>query len=711
MAARILPPRPDLDQLKRQAKELLKHWQIDSSATPDSASPHLRDAQRAIAAEYGFPSWDALQAHVERIAGKEPGDRPAHSRRRSLDYGDPIRDVVVLRGSLTRDVARQLAEDGVSGVKIDQSVPAESLVHLGDVPTLLRIDFSNRGDLTDEHVSFLERLPDLIAVSFNWCQQITDAAVSYLRHHQHLERINLDWTRAGDGAVDVLAGKPALARVLVGNRLTDKGAARLRDFPALAVATGADTFLSISSARELTDAALAEIGNLNGVAALDVHTSAFGSPFYTARGVSHLKAMASLQELNFHGQLVTDAVLTEIAAIPHLRHLHSQDMVSGDEGFIALGRCATLEVLSGRHCHRVTDRGFAAIARLPRLRSLGLGGRRLTDGAMAFLADSPTLEDLGPILFGDAAFAHIARIPNLQRLTNMYNRATTDAATRHLQQHQTLVHYSAFGTQITDDSLRILAGCPRLETLEFENCAAITDTGLRELTRLPRLRRISAWSCINVEGTWTTSAPSGVEARSEAAPPEQSAGYRAETLIDYPDMPVGISEAIVPGLSVRGLPPLACFGLRCASVDDALRLSVDPGMDTRWIGVLTQDAFAVPLRIELAVKPIHELRLVFGAHNRVLTFDEHGNVQDPAPWFMRTTALRGTPHPAGKADGIRAGDWARVSLEVSDREKRLFVDGHLRHTWQDDFADLRSRIGIGLRKSELSVRELKVTRI
>src|SRR5262245_35587940 len=85
-------------------------------------------------------------------------------------------------------------------------------------------------------------------------------------------------------------------------------------------------------------------------------------------------------------------------------------------------------------------------------------------------------------------------------------------------------------------------GVRKLETLEFENCAAITDTGLRELTRLPRLRRLSAWSCINVEGAWTTSAPSGVEAKSEAAPPEQSAGYRAETLIDYPDMVGGSNE-------------------------------------------------------------------------------------------------------------------------------------------------------------------------
>ena len=76
--------------------------------------------------------------------------------------------------------------------------------------------------------------------------------------------------------------------------------------------------------------------------------------------------------------------------------------------------------------------------------------------------------------------------------------------------------------------------------------------------------------------------------------------------------------------------------LTCDAVDDALQLSVDPGVDTRWIGMLTRDAFAIPFRLEIVIKPINELRLVFGAHNCVLAFDEQGHVQDPAPWFMRT---------------------------------------------------------------------------
>ena len=63
MPGRSLPARPNLDQLKRQAKELLRR------------EPHLgrlREAQRAIAGQYGFASWDALRRHVESIVGTVP---------------------------------------------------------------------------------------------------------------------------------------------------------------------------------------------------------------------------------------------------------------------------------------------------------------------------------------------------------------------------------------------------------------------------------------------------------------------------------------------------------------------------------------------------------------------------------------------------------------------------------------------------------------
>jgi ankyrin repeat protein len=57
MAAKQLPPRPNLDQLKRQAKELVQAGK----------APALHDAQTLIARQYGFPSWNKLRDHVEAL--------------------------------------------------------------------------------------------------------------------------------------------------------------------------------------------------------------------------------------------------------------------------------------------------------------------------------------------------------------------------------------------------------------------------------------------------------------------------------------------------------------------------------------------------------------------------------------------------------------------------------------------------------------------
>jgi hypothetical protein len=56
-------------QLKRQAKELLRRQPLLGG---------LRDAQRVIAQQYGFDSWDALRAHVES-APAPPADQSSRT--------------------------------------------------------------------------------------------------------------------------------------------------------------------------------------------------------------------------------------------------------------------------------------------------------------------------------------------------------------------------------------------------------------------------------------------------------------------------------------------------------------------------------------------------------------------------------------------------------------------------------------------------------
>ncbi len=56
--SRQLPEKPNLEYLKKQAKELLRSTQRG----------RLADAQLALANEYGFPKWADLKAHVQALA-------------------------------------------------------------------------------------------------------------------------------------------------------------------------------------------------------------------------------------------------------------------------------------------------------------------------------------------------------------------------------------------------------------------------------------------------------------------------------------------------------------------------------------------------------------------------------------------------------------------------------------------------------------------
>ncbi len=66
-----LPPHPDLDQLRRQAKDLLRaaqHGDTDAVARVHAVSDRLilDSAQLAVAREYGFASWARLKTEVTR---------------------------------------------------------------------------------------------------------------------------------------------------------------------------------------------------------------------------------------------------------------------------------------------------------------------------------------------------------------------------------------------------------------------------------------------------------------------------------------------------------------------------------------------------------------------------------------------------------------------------------------------------------------------
>jgi hypothetical protein len=86
--------RPDLDQLRRQARELLraaKSGDAEAFAHIGAVSSRLllASAQLAVAREYGFPSWRRLKIEVERreILNSRAGSRGSANQARIVKRG------------------------------------------------------------------------------------------------------------------------------------------------------------------------------------------------------------------------------------------------------------------------------------------------------------------------------------------------------------------------------------------------------------------------------------------------------------------------------------------------------------------------------------------------------------------------------------------------------------------------------------------------
>jgi ankyrin repeat protein len=86
-----LPAAPTLEQLRKQAKELLRAHRAGDPETLARVAAHdpgeplkLTGAQHMIAREHGFASWPRLRAYVDRVAAHGPGLQ--HAYHEDLDY-------------------------------------------------------------------------------------------------------------------------------------------------------------------------------------------------------------------------------------------------------------------------------------------------------------------------------------------------------------------------------------------------------------------------------------------------------------------------------------------------------------------------------------------------------------------------------------------------------------------------------------------------
>jgi Leucine Rich repeat len=276
-----------------------------------------------------------------------------------------------------------------------------------------------------------------------------------------LEELNLPHAKVTGAGFAHLSGLKRLRKVrLLGSKVTDEGIAQLAVLPGL-------TDLNVDLT-DISDAGLKKICDSTGLEVLNIGIN----KNITDEGLAHLKKLTRLRDLAISCEKMTDG------GIEHLRRLSTLEVLElgtaglTDRGVARLGelkhlRALTLESTIVSPKMAITDEGMACLLSFPALREVELRGRPYTDRALEIVARMDKLEAFG-VSYSPATNAGIAHVtkahPELRKLKIGENR------------------------NITGASLKSVANCHNLETLNLWIMREVTAADLASLRDLKKLR-------------------------------------------------------------------------------------------------------------------------------------------------------------------------------------------------------------------------------
>ncbi len=533
----LLPARPSLEQLRKQAKELLQDYRAGATDAADrfnsiiprladptpSGSVTLADAQFVMAREYGFESWAKLVHHVEAI-------RPEN---RLEQYGRLAEDLVKAYNSADPEALQRLNDAYLSSFTPDQlrANVQKRLIALTD-PMIPGFDLT-----LDDAQRFIAGLYGFeswakFAESIN--QPPDDAQSASLGLSSTPPFYKIDWKNntieprppLSEKDWDTVFGvmkELGITGLHAGGAMTDAVMERLPEFDHV-------TRLNLGGAKRLTDAGLLRLARMPQLQELDLSDYPGGQ--ITDRGLEVLRHLTDLRRFQMCWQSgITDAGVANLAFCDHLESVDLLGTPTGDGAIKALtgkrnlrrfktGRLVTDAGLPLLHQFPVfktwhggevkyelmsadaepnhllldgpfTDKGLASIAGLDGLFALSFFWHvsALTADGIKPLADLPNLGFLGcqDELCNDEAMRHIAAIPRLRMLMGQGAVASDDGFVA-LSRSQTIEYiWGRECPNLGGRGFTALAAMPALRGLAV-SCKNVDDAALSALPRFPALR-------------------------------------------------------------------------------------------------------------------------------------------------------------------------------------------------------------------------------
>jgi Leucine-rich repeat (LRR) protein len=313
---------------------------------------------------------------------------------------------------------------------------------------------------------------------------------------KRLERLSLSSCPGLDGAkLGALANLKSLRRLVFGARVSSAGLANICQLTALEELSFAPGRLTAVDVKPL-----AGLTHLESLFVWHPPSSDQNVPslqdcrekveLFNAVGLATV-AMPNLRALSLD-QPLDEAGLAAIVSHDKLEELSLELTEVNDRSLELIGHLSALTQLTLAGESKLSDRGFADLARLAALSELSLPAAGITDAAIPHLAGLTRLEslDLQQSEITGATFAALAPLTELKSL-NLAGSSFSDEGCRLLTQFVNLKTLDLSGAKVTDVGIEALAKIPNLECLIIDG-TTITDRGLAHLAGHMCLSSISA---------------------------------------------------------------------------------------------------------------------------------------------------------------------------------------------------------------------------
>src|SRR5258705_7906902 len=530
-----LPERPSLQQLRKQAKELLQQLRSgDPSATARLLKykttvdhPILADAQFALAREYGFESWPKLVHHIQ---ASYTSDFQQHQR--------IAEDLVAAYNSADAEVITRLNDLFHSSLNIQQ---------IRDFIRDKLFSLPNAAQRTDNFT-----LPDaqLVVARLYGFQNWSELVQSSNSPEQDLR-----------SAPVVLSSRPPFYRIdWTNNSIEPRQPMSTRDWENVCDVTKELGLTAVNGANLIGDDDLAIISQLDQITSLNLD----GSKRITDKGLKYLARMPQLRELTLSGQ-ITDRGLESLQHLRELRGLkmYWQNGIT-DKGISNLRLCDKLEEVDLLGCN-AGDGAIAALTGKPNLRRFKTG-RNVTDDGLQLLHDFPAFKSWqgGDVKYGLMSFGGEPTnllidgpftgngLASLRGLEGVYglsffwhtSRLRGDDL-RFLDGLPNLGYLGCQGELCNDEAMHHMAALPKLRMLMGQGTVA-TDEGFRSLSRSQTIEYFWGRECPNLrsEGFATLSEMRALKGLAVSCKFVDDTGLA--TLPDFPSlkelMPMDVSD-------------------------------------------------------------------------------------------------------------------------------------------------------------------------